>query len=136
MFANIKHIEKIDISEKECKIIIEFEKYILIFDIQTDVLTLNFIDSYIDVFNTYKRLNLEYFSLTWLGCKELDDYHTINFDSVLDFVKQNKYHFDEVIDLHLDWNMQDDSYRGMEVIDDAWNMYHSKVDIELEWREC
>ena len=136
MFANIKHIEKIDTSEKECKIIIEFEKYILIFDIQTDVLTLNFIDSYIDVFNTYKRLNLEYFSLTWLGGKELDDYHTINFDGVLDFVKQNKYHFDEVIDLHLDWNMQDDSYRGMEVIDDAWNMYHSKVDVELEWKEC
>ena len=136
MFANIKHIEKIDTSEKECKIIIEFEKYKLIFDIQTDVLTLNFIDSYIDVFNTYKRLNLEYFSLTWLGGKELDDYYTINFDSVLDFIKQNKYHFDEVIDLHLDWNMQDDSYRGMEVIDDAWNIYHSKVDVELEWREC
>ena len=136
MFANINYIEKIDISEKECKIIIEFEKYKLIFDIQTDVLTLNFIDSYIDVFNTYKRLNLEYFSLTWLGGKELDDYYTINFDSVLDFIKQNKYHFDEVIDLHLDWNMQDDSYRGMEVIDDAWNIYHSKVDVELEWREC
>ena len=136
MFANIKHIEKIDTSEKECKIIIEFEKYILIFDIQTDVVALNFINSYIDVFNTYKRLNLEYFSLTWLGGKELDDYHTINFDSVLDFVKQNKYHFDEVIDLYLDWNMQDDSYRGMEVIDDAWNIYHSKADIELEWREC
>ena len=136
MFANIKHIEKIDISEKRCKIIIEFEKYKLIFEIQTDVLTLNFIDSYIDVFNTYKRLNLEYFSLTWLGGKELDDYYTINFDSVLDFIKQNKYHFDEVIDLHLDWNMQDDSYRGMEVIDDAWNIYHSKVDVELEWREC
>lgn len=136
MFANINHIEKIDISEKECKIILEFEKYKLTFDIQTDPATLNFIDSYIGVFNTYKRLNLEYFSLTWLGGKELDDYHTINFDNVLDFVKQNKYHFDEVIDLHLDWNMHDDSYRGMEVIDDAWNMYHSKVDIELEWKEC
>lgn len=134
MFANIKHIEKIDTSEKECKIIIEFEKYRLIFDIQTDVLTLNFIDSYIDTFNTYKNLNLEYFSLTWLGGKELDDYYTLNFDSILDFVKQNKYHFDKVIDLHLDWNMHDDSYRGMEVVDDAWNTYHSIVDVELEWK--
>lgn len=136
MFTNVKNIEKAIISDNICILTVEFEKYKLIFVIQTDLSVLNYTEDYLDTLKTTRNLDLDYFSITWLGGKELDDYHTINFDSVLDFVKQNKYHFDEVIDLHLDWNMHDDSYRGMEVIDDAWNMYHSKVDIELEWKEC
>ena len=136
MFAKVKNIEKINISGNTCKIILEFEKYKLIFDIQTDLSVLNYTEGYFNTLKTTRNLDLDYFSITWLGNKELDDFHTLNFDSVLDFVKLNKYHFDEVIDLHLDWNMHDDSYKGMEVIDDAWNMYHSKVDIELEWKGC
>lgn len=134
MFTKVKNIEKVIISDNVCIITVEFEKYKLIFDIQTDLSVLNYTEAYFNLLNDYKNLDLDYFSISWLGNKELDDFHTLNFDSVLDFVKQDKYHFDEVIDLHLDWNVHNDSYNGMELIDDAWNTYHSKVDIKLEWK--
>lgn len=137
MFTNVKNIEKVIISDNTCILTVEFEKYKLIFDIQTDLSVLNYIEGYLNILKTTRNLDLDYFSIIWLGNEELDDFHTINFDSVLDFVKQNKYHFDEVIDLHLDWSTHDDnSYKGMELIDDAWNIYHSKVDVELEWKGC
>ena len=136
MFANVKNIEKVIISDNVCILTVEFEKYKLIFDMQTELSVLNYIEGHLNTLKTIKNLDLDYFSVTWLGNEELDDFHTLNFDSVLDFVKQDKYHFDEVIDLHLEWNVHNNSYNGMELIDDAWNMYHSKVDIKLEWKEC
>lgn len=126
MFVNLSYKFKdneLDIINEAYTIIIKLNRYPFFEEIDSDCL-IPFIES----------IEVNYLD------KEGNNYQKF-FKSILDFIESNKHHFNNVTYLAIYWNLDNEVRKGrltsnnIIIVDDAWNLYKTELDVEFNWKK-